>query len=43
LPPLRQFVVRQGDDLGRPSRLEVGVPGDPSEGIRVSGTATRID
>ena len=42
LPPQRRFTVRQGDDLGRPSRLDVAVPEDPSEGIRVSGTATRI-
>jgi len=42
LPPQRRFVVRQGDDLGRPSRLEVEVPDAVSEGIRVSGMATRI-
>lgn len=42
LPPQRRFVIRQGDDLGRPSRLDVAVPDDPSEGVRVSGTATRI-
>jgi len=42
LSPQRRFVVRQGDDLGRPSRLDVTVPDDLSEGIRVSGTATRI-
>jgi len=42
LPVQRRFVVRQGDDLGRPSRLDVEVPVDTSEGIRVSGTATRI-
>lgn len=42
LPSQRRFLVRQGDDLGRPSRLDVAVPHNPSEGIRVSGTATRI-
>jgi len=43
LPQQRRFVVHQGDDIGRPSRLDVFVPEDPSEGVRVSGTATRID
>jgi len=43
LPQQRHFVVHQGDDIGRPSRLDVFVPEDPSEGVRVSGTATRID
>jgi len=42
LPRDRRFVVRQGDDLGRPSRLDVSVPENPSEGIRVSGAAVRM-
>lgn len=32
-----RFVIRQGEDLGRPSRIEVDVP--VSGGIRVTGTA----
>ncbi len=31
--------LRQGDDLGRPSRLTVTVPADPGSGISVSGSA----
>jgi len=42
LPPDRRFLVRQGDDLGRPSRLHVAIPADPSDGIRVSGAAVEI-
>lgn len=39
-PPAR-LTIRQGDDLGRPSRLVVDVPpGDA--GIRVSGTGVRL-
>lgn len=33
--------IHQGDDMGRPSRLRVGI--DPEGGIRVSGRAVRID
>lgn len=33
--------IRQGDDMGRPSRLRVGV--DAEGGIRVGGHAVRID
>jgi PhzF family phenazine biosynthesis protein len=33
--------IRQGDDMGRPSRLRVGI--GPEGGIRVSGQAVRID
>lgn len=33
--------IRQGDDMGRPSRLRVGI--DPEGGIRVGGHAVRID
>ena len=39
-PPAR-FVIRQGEDMGRPSRLVVDVPA--SGGIEVSGTAVAID
>lgn len=42
LPADRRFVIRQGDDIGRPGRLVVSVPDDLSSGVRVSGTATRI-
>ena len=31
--------LRQGDDLGRPSRLTVTVPAGEASGIQVSGTA----
>ncbi len=34
--------LRQGDDLGRPSRLTVEVPAEPGTGIRVSGAAVPI-
>jgi PhzF family phenazine biosynthesis protein len=37
LTPPADFVVIQGVDMGRPSRIDVHVP--PSGGIRVSGTA----
>lgn len=43
LPPQRCFVIRQGDDLGRPSRIEVAVPDDLREGVRVSGRAVKIE
>lgn len=43
LPASRHVTVHQGFELGRPGRLEVGVPVDPREGIRVGGTAVRID
>ncbi len=33
--------IRQGDDMGRPSRLRVGI--GPEGGIRVGGHAVRID
>jgi PhzF family phenazine biosynthesis protein len=35
-------VVRQGDDMGRPSLLTVHVPGEPGSGIRVTGTAVPL-
>ena len=34
--------LRQGDDLGRPSRLTVDVPGEPGTGISVTGAAVAI-
>ena len=34
------FVVRQGEDMGRPSRLDVSVP--VAGGVTVSGTAAVI-
>ncbi len=43
LPPTRRFMVRQGEDLGRPSQIEVTVPADVREGVRVSGCAVEID
>lgn len=43
LPAQRRLLVRQGDDLGRPSRIEVAVPADLREGVRVSGRAVKIE
>ncbi len=43
LPPQRCFAIHQGDDLGRPSRIEVAVPTDLREGVQVSGHAVKID
>jgi PhzF family phenazine biosynthesis protein len=43
LPASRTFVVHQGDDLGRPSRLTVAVPQEHGKGIRVSGPAVAIE
>jgi PhzF family phenazine biosynthesis protein len=40
--PPATITIHQGDDLGRPSRLTVGIDPDPASGIRVSGTAVRI-
>ena len=34
--------LRQGDDLGRPSRITVDVPAEPGTGISVTGTAVTI-
>ena len=41
-PPVT-VTVHQGDDLGRPSILHVGIPADPRAGITVSGTAVALD
>ena len=37
--PPAQFVIRQGDDLGRPGVLQVDVPAGAERGIDVTGTA----
>ncbi len=37
-----RFTILQGHDMGRPSRLVVGLDRDPST-VAVTGTATRID
>ena len=42
LPAERSFVILQGEDMGRPSRLQVSVPADSGAGVRVSGTAVAI-
>lgn len=36
------IVVLQGEDMGRPGRLAVGIDADPASGIRVGGTAVPI-
>jgi PhzF family phenazine biosynthesis protein len=36
------ITIRQGDDMGRPSVLQVGIPADPSAGLAVTGTAARL-
>lgn len=43
LPAQRTFIIHQGEDMGRPSRLIVSVPQDMRAGIRVSGTAVKIE
>lgn len=43
LPAERAFTIRQGEDMGRPSRLAVFVPLDLRAGIQVSGTAIKIE
>lgn len=37
-----RFLIRQGEDMGRPSRIEVELP-EGSPGVRVSGAALRIE
>lgn len=37
-----QITIHQGEDMGRPSRLLVEIPADPTTGIRVSGTAAPL-
>jgi PhzF family phenazine biosynthesis protein len=34
--------ILQGDDMGRPSRLRIGIDADPRGGIRVGGEAIAI-
>jgi PhzF family phenazine biosynthesis protein len=36
------ITIHQGDDMGRPSLLTVGIDADPDSGVRVSGTAVPI-
>ena len=43
LPAERAFVIHQGVDLGRPSRLDVAVPENLRDGVRVSGAAVAIE
>ncbi len=40
-PPV-EVTIHQGDDMGRPSLLTVGIDADPLSGVRVSGTAVPI-
>ena len=40
--PPTEIVIHQGDDMGRPSVLTVGIDADPASGIRVSGGAVPI-
>lgn len=43
LPATRGFLVHQGSELGRPSRLQVHVPENVRQGVRVSGAALSIE
>lgn len=42
VPVPGEILVRQGDDMGRPSVLTVGIDADPASGIRVGGTAVAM-
>jgi PhzF family phenazine biosynthesis protein len=42
LPAARTFAIQQGEDMGRPSRLQVSVPDGLRSGIRVSGRAVAM-
>lgn len=42
LPADCHFLIRQGEDMGRPSLLSVQAPKDLSAGVHVSGTAAKI-
>ncbi len=42
VPLPAELTVLQGEDMGRPSLLQVGVPSDPTAGIEVTGTATAL-
>ncbi|MFZ5638313.1 MAG: PhzF family phenazine biosynthesis protein [Pseudomonadota bacterium] len=39
VPTPADVVVLQGEDMGRPGRLAIGIDADPASGIRVGGTA----
>ncbi len=43
VPLPADVTVLQGEDMGRPSRIVIGIDRDPAAGIRVSGHARRID
>lgn len=43
LPDSRRVVIRQGGELGRPSRLEVRVPLKIGDGVQVRGAAVSIE
>jgi len=38
-----QLTVYQGQDLGRPSTIGVGVPAEPGSGVRVTGSAVPLE
>jgi PhzF family phenazine biosynthesis protein len=40
--PPAHVTIHQGDDLGRPSLLQVELEADPASGVRVTGRAVRI-
>jgi PhzF family phenazine biosynthesis protein len=40
--PPSTVTVHQGEDLGRPSLLTVGIPPEPGTGIEVTGTAVGL-
>jgi PhzF family phenazine biosynthesis protein len=40
--PPTTITIHQGDDMGRPSVLTVGIAADPGAGIEVTGTAAAI-
>ena len=42
VPVPAEITVLQGQDLGRPSRLQVHIPAEPGTGIAVSGHAVRL-
>lgn len=41
--PPATVTIRQGEDLGRPSRLTVHIPAEPDSGIAVTGSAVPIE
>jgi PhzF family phenazine biosynthesis protein len=40
--PPATITVRQGDDMGRPGVITVGIPAEPGSGIAVAGTAVAL-